>query len=56
MLLTWIRGRCTIDDQLMDGCSRSKRLLKSAGDPVRGRTMTGQDAVISADEFHKNVL
>src|SRR5258707_10196876 len=48
-------GRLHIDDQLMDEMQSLKRLLNPSEILFVADAMTGQDAVKSADEFHKKL-
>src|SRR5438309_1502955 len=48
-------GRLHIDDQLMDEMQSLKRLLSPQEILFVADAMTGQDAVRSADEFHKKL-
>jgi signal recognition particle subunit SRP54 len=48
-------GRLHIDDQLMDEMQSLKRLLNPSEILFVADAMTGQDAVRSADEFHKKL-
>src|SRR5204862_5265307 len=48
-------GRLHIDEQLMDEMQSLKRLLNPQEILFVADSMTGQDAVKSADEFHKKL-
>jgi signal recognition particle subunit SRP54 len=48
-------GRLHIDDQLMDELTRLKELLNPSEVLFVADAMTGQDAIKSADEFHKRL-
>ena len=53
VLIVDTAGRLHIDDQLMDEMQSLKRLLNPQEILFVADAMTGQDAVNSADEFHK---
>src|ERR1700681_2380792 len=53
VLIVDTAGRLHIDDQLMDEMQSLKRLLNPQEILFVADAMTGQDAVKSADEFHK---
>ena len=55
MLIVDTAGRLHIDDQLMDEMQSLKRLLNPQEILFVADAMTGQDAVNSADEFHKKL-
>ena len=55
VLLVDTAGRLHIDDQLMDELSQLKTLLNPVEILFVADAMTGQDAVKSADEFHKRL-
>ena len=55
MLIVDTAGRLHIDDQLMDEMQSLKRLLNPSEILFVADAMTGQDAVRSADEFHKKL-
>src|SRR6266581_927473 len=55
VLIVDTAGRLHIDDQLMDEMQSLKRLLNPAEILFVADAMTGQDAVRSADEFHKKL-
>jgi signal recognition particle subunit SRP54 len=55
VLLVDTAGRLHIDDQLMDELQQLKTLLNPAEILFVADAMTGQDAVKSADEFHKKL-
>ncbi len=55
VLIVDTAGRLHIDDQLMDEMQSLKRLLNPQEMLFVADAMTGQDAVRSADEFHKKL-
>jgi signal recognition particle subunit SRP54 len=55
VLIVDTAGRLHIDDQLMDEMQSLKRLLSPQEILFVADAMTGQDAVNSADEFHKKL-
>src|SRR5260221_1276299 len=55
VLIVDTAGRLHIDDQLMDEMQSLKRLLNPQEILFVADAMTGQDAVKSADEFHKKL-
>ena len=55
VLIVDTAGRLHIDDQLMDEMQSLKRLLNPQEILFVADAMTGQDAVSSADEFHKKL-
>jgi len=55
VLIVDTAGRLHIDDQLMDEMQSLKRLLNPSEILFVADAMTGQDAVNSADEFHKKL-
>jgi signal recognition particle subunit SRP54 len=55
VLIVDTAGRLHIDDQLMDEMRSLKRLLNPSEILFVADAMTGQDAVRSADEFHKKL-
>jgi len=55
VLLVDTAGRLHIDDQLMEELTQLKDLLQPAEILFVADAMTGQDAVKSADEFHKRL-
>jgi signal recognition particle subunit SRP54 len=55
VLIVDTAGRLHIDDQLMDEMQSLKRLLNPQELLFVADSMTGQDAVNSADEFHKKL-
>jgi signal recognition particle subunit SRP54 len=55
VLIVDTAGRLHIDDQLMDEMQLLKRLLNPQEILFVADSMTGQDAVRSADEFHKKL-
>ena len=55
MLIVDTAGRLHIDDQLMDEMQSLKKLLNPSEILFVADAMTGQDAVNSADEFHKKL-
>jgi signal recognition particle subunit SRP54 len=55
VLIVDTAGRLHIDDQLMDEMQSLKRLLNPQEILFIADAMTGQDAVRSADEFHKKL-
>src|SRR5216683_1115395 len=55
VLIVDTAGRLHIDDQLMDEMQSLKRLLSPQEILFVADAMTGQDAVSSADEFHKKL-
>jgi signal recognition particle subunit SRP54 len=55
VLLVDTAGRLHIDDQLMDELQQLKTLLNPVEILFVADAMTGQDAVKSADEFHKQL-
>src|SRR5208283_4973036 len=55
VLLVDTAGRLHIDDQLMDELQQMKTLLNPVEILFVADAMTGQDAVKSADEFHKRL-
>ena len=55
VLIVDTAGRLHIDDQLMDEMQSLKRLLTPQEILFVADSMTGQDAVKSADEFHKKL-
>src|SRR5207244_9307962 len=55
VLIVDTAGRLHIDDQLMDEMQLLKRLLNPQEILFVADAMTGQDAVNSADEFHKKL-
>ena len=55
VLIVDTAGRLHIDDQLMEEMQSLKRLLNPAEILFVADAMTGQDAVKSADEFHKKL-
>ncbi len=55
VLIVDTAGRLHIDDQLMDEMQSLKRLLNPSEILVVADAVTGQDAVRSADEFHKKL-
>ena len=55
VLLVDTAGRLHIDDQLMDELQQLKELLQPSEVLFVADAMTGQDAVKSADEFHKRL-
>jgi signal recognition particle subunit SRP54 len=55
VLIVDTAGRLHIDDQLMDEMQLLKRLLNPQEILFVAEAMTGQDAVNSADEFHKKL-
>src|ERR1051325_8526454 len=55
ILIVDTAGRLHIDDQLMDEMQSLKRLLNPQEILFVADAMTGQDAVNSADEFHKKI-
>jgi signal recognition particle subunit SRP54 len=55
VLIVDTAGRLHIDDQLMDEMQSLKRLLNPSEILFVADAMTGQDAVKSADEFHKKL-
>ncbi|MGB8006488.1 MAG: signal recognition particle protein [Terriglobales bacterium] len=55
VLIVDTAGRLHIDDQLMDEMRSLKRLLNPQEILFVADSMTGQDAVNSADEFHKKL-
>src|SRR5579862_3765459 len=55
VLIVDTAGRLHIDDQLMDEMQSLKRLLSPQEILFVADAMTGQDAVNSADEFHKRL-
>src|ERR1700726_4641537 len=55
VLIVDTAGRLHIDDQLMDEMQSLKRLLNPQEILFIADAMTGQDAVKSADEFHKKL-
>ena len=55
MLIVDTAGRLHIDDQLMDEMQSLKKLLNPSEILFVADAMTGQDAVRSADEFHKKL-
>ncbi|HVO81728.1 MAG TPA: signal recognition particle protein [Terriglobales bacterium] len=55
VLIVDTAGRLHIDDQLMDEMQSLKRLLSPQEILFVADSMTGQDAVKSADEFHKKL-
>jgi len=56
VLIVDTAGRLHIDDQLMDEMQSLKRLLNPQEILFVADAMTGQDAVKSADEFHKKLM
>jgi signal recognition particle subunit SRP54 len=56
VLIVDTAGRLHIDDQLMDEMQSLKRLLNPSELLFVADAMTGQDAVRSADEFHKKLM
>jgi signal recognition particle subunit SRP54 len=56
VLIVDTAGRLHIDDQLMDEMQSLKRLLNPQEILFVADSMTGQDAVKSADEFHKKLM
>src|ERR1700758_2329940 len=56
VLIVDTAGRLHIDDQLMDEMQSLKKLLNPSEILFVADAMTGQDAVNSADEFHKKLL
>ena len=55
VLIVDTAGRLHIDDQLMDEMQSLKKLLNPSEILFVADAMTGQDAVSSADEFHKKL-
>jgi signal recognition particle subunit SRP54 len=55
VLIVDTAGRLHIDDQLMDEMQSLKKLLNPSEILFVADSMTGQDAVNSADEFHKKL-
>jgi signal recognition particle subunit SRP54 len=55
VLIVDTAGRLHIDDQLMDEMQSLKRMLNPSEILFVADAMTGQDAVRSADEFHKKL-
>jgi signal recognition particle subunit SRP54 len=55
VLIVDTAGRLHIDDQLMDEMQSLKRMLNPSEILFVADAMTGQDAVKSADEFHKKL-
>jgi len=55
ILIVDTAGRLHIDDQLMDEMAALKKLLNPSEILFVADSMTGQDAVKSADEFHKQL-
>src|SRR5258708_5154915 len=55
VLIVDTAGRLHIDDQLMDEMQSLKKLLNPSEILFIADAMTGQDAVNSADEFHKKL-
>src|SRR5204863_5446776 len=55
VLIVDTAGRLHIDDQLMDEMQLLKRLLNPSEILFVADSMTGQDAVKSAEEFHKKL-
>ena len=55
MLIVDTAGRLHIDDQLMEEMQSLKKLLNPSEILFVADAMTGQDAVRSADEFHKKL-
>src|SRR5205085_9432944 len=55
VLIVDTAGRLHIDDQLMEEMQSLKRLLNPSEILFVADAMTGQDAVRSADEFHKKL-
>jgi signal recognition particle subunit SRP54 len=55
VLIVDTAGRLHIDDQLMDEMQSLKRMLNPSEILFVADSMTGQDAVRSADEFHKKL-
>src|SRR5207237_1259364 len=55
VLIVDTAGRLHIDDQLMDEMQSLKKLLNPSEILFIADAMTGQDAVRSADEFHKKL-
>src|SRR5262249_61242248 len=55
VLIVDTAGRLHIDDQLMDEMQSLKKLLSPSEILFVADAMTGQDAVKSADEFHKKL-
>src|SRR6266513_6031827 len=55
VLIVDTAGRLHIDDQLMDEMQSLKKLLNPSEIRFVADAMTGQDAVRSADEFHKKL-
>src|SRR6476646_9042829 len=55
VLIVDTAGRLHIDDQLMDEMQSLKRILNPQEILFVANAMTGQDAVNSADEFHKKL-
>src|SRR5581483_3526572 len=55
VLIVDTAGRLHIDDQLMDEMQSLKKLLNPSEILFDADAMTGQDAVRSADEFHKKL-
>jgi len=55
VLIVDTAGRLHIDDQLMDEMQSLKKLLNPSEILFVADSMTGQDAVRSADEFHKKL-
>ena len=55
VLIVDTAGRLHIDEQLMDEMQSLKKLLNPSEILFVADTMTGQDAVNSADEFHKKL-
>src|SRR2546430_2670137 len=55
VLIVDTAGRLHIDDQLMDEMQSLKKLLNPSEILFVADAMTGQDAVRSADEFHKKL-
>jgi signal recognition particle subunit SRP54 len=56
VLIVDTAGRLHIDDQLMDEMQSLKKLLNPSEILFVADAMTGQDAVNSAEEFHKKLL
>jgi signal recognition particle subunit SRP54 len=56
VLIVDTAGRLHIDDQLMEEMQSLKKLLNPSEILFVADAMTGQDAVRSADEFHKKLL
>ena len=55
MLIVDTAGRLHIDDELMDEMQSLKKLLNPSEILFVADAMTGQDAVSSAEEFHKKL-